>query len=61
MNIIKQGNPEFITGDFYFKCKKCGCVWAANRGDRGLKISPPCMEFFTYMKCPNCNEMAYSK
>lgn len=56
MVITKHGTPQKISGGYNFVCKKCGCEWNANRGDKGLKFSPPCCEFYTYMKCPNCGK-----
>ena len=56
MQITKQGDPKKSHGEFKFICKNCGCEWNANRGDKGLKFSPPCCEFHTYMKCPNCGK-----
>lgn len=61
MVIIKPGDSSKAEGEFYFECKECGCVWTADRGDSGLKISPPCCEFFAYMKCPNCGETSYDR
>lgn len=62
MQITKAGNSEFTRKEeFFFRCKKCGCEWYAGRGDKELHISPPCFEFFTYMECPNCGEMAYDR
>ena len=57
MNIIKPGNPQRV-GEFRFTCRNCECEWYANRGDNGLKISPPCCEFYAYMRCPNCGKEA---
>ena len=55
MNIIKHGDiNKRATGEFRFKCKNCGCEWVADRGDNGLGFSPPCVEFYAYMKCPEC-------
>jgi len=55
MKIIKLGTPQDNKiGEFHFICKKCGTEWYADRGDKELKISPPCCEFYTYMNCPNC-------
>ena len=54
MNITKLGNTQKRRGEFFFRCKKCGCEWYADRGDEGLRFSPPCCEFYVYMKCPNC-------
>lgn len=62
MTIIKAGDSSKAKkGEFFFHCKNCGCEWYANRGDEGLKISPPCFEFFTYMKCPNCKKVVYDR
>lgn len=59
MTITKPGDPaKMHRGEFSFRCKKCGCEWNADRGDKGLKISPPCCEFFAYMDCPNCGSYA---
>lgn len=56
MHIVRLGIPQTAgRGEFHFLCKKCGCEWYADRGDKGLKISPPCCEFYAYMDCPNCN------
>lgn len=60
MNIIKPGKAG-NTGEFYFICNNCGCEWSANRGDDGLKFSPPCVEFYTYMNCPCCKKTAFNK
>lgn len=58
MNIVRLGKPQNKQGEFHFICDECGCEWYANRGDSGLKISPPCCEFYAYMKCPNCDKQA---
>lgn len=54
MNIVKLGNVQNRPGEFHFVCEKCGCEWYADRGDNGLKISPPCCKYYAYMKCPSC-------
>lgn len=51
IRVIKQGAAY---GEFNFSCKNCGCEWSANRTDKELHISPPCLPFYTYMNCPNC-------
>ena len=57
INIVKSGNPEARKkGEFHFICKKCGCEWYAGRGKDEAKISPPCVEFYAYMNCPNCGK-----
>lgn len=61
MVIIKSGEPNKAHGEFYFRCNYCKCEWAASRGDKGLGISPPFVEFFVYMKCPNCKKEVISK
>lgn len=62
MNIIKSGDvTKSKNGEFHFTCKHCGCEWYADREDSELHISPPCVEFFTYMKCPNCNRTTYDR
>lgn len=58
MNIINPGKTT-RKGEFYFKCRNCGCEWYADRGE--VKISPPCVEFYTYMKCPNCRAVCYDR
>lgn len=55
MIILKPGQREMHKrGQFQFKCKRCGCEWEADRGDKELKFSPPCEQFYAYMDCPNC-------
>ena len=62
MNIVKLGiSLTERKGEFHFNCKECGCEWFADRGDNGLKISPPCCEFFAYMDCPNCKTTSYDR
>lgn len=61
MTITKCGDVSKAKGEFRFACEYCGCEWTADRGDEGLKISPPCFEFFAYMKCPNCKMNARDK
>ena len=62
MRVTKHGNPEKAKpGEFRFKCERCECEWDANRGDKGLNFSPPCCEFYAYMKCPECGETAFDR
>lgn len=62
MTIIKAGKAsKQERGEFFFRCEKCGCEWYADRGDKGLKISPPCVEFYTYMSCPNCGHQTFDR
>lgn len=61
MVITKLGDVSKAHGEFHFRCHRCGCEWWASRGDKGLGISPPFMEFFVYMKCPNCKEEIINK
>ena len=61
MKIAKLGVSQKAAGEFHFTCPNCGCEWYADRGDKGIKISPPCVEFFAYMKCPNCNKTVYDR
>lgn len=61
MIVIKPGKKINREEEFYFKCSDCGCEWTANRGDKGLEFSPPCFEFYVYMKCPHCHKTAYYK
>ena len=55
MVITKVGSLK-STGEFHFVCSKCGAEWYLSRGDKELKISPPCCEFYTYSYCPYCKE-----
>ena len=55
MYIVKPGIPQ-RNGEFHFSCKSCGCKWNADRGDNGLYFSPPFMEFYAFMRCPNCRQ-----
>lgn len=60
VNITKIGRPS-KRGEFLFECTNCGCEWDASRGDDGLSISPPCIEFYAYMKCPCCGKTIVDK
>ena len=61
MIIINPGSAAYGVQEFHFKCEKCDCEWYAGRSDAALKISPPCCEFFAYMKCPNCGKECYDR
>ena len=62
MKIIKSGDTnKSKQGEFHFTCKHCGCEWYGDRSDEGLRISPPCMPFYTSMKCPNCDKTTYDR
>ena len=54
MIIINFGDRSKATGKIYFKCKNCNCEWYAEIKE--VKISPPCVPLYYYMKCPNCNK-----
>lgn len=59
MIILSVGDLKFrkhYSGEFLFKCKRCGCVWEADRGDKGLHISSPFLPFFATMECPYCGK-----
>lgn len=60
MVVIKPGKLS-TSGEFYFICKKCGCKWCADRGDKGFHISPPCVKFYAYMDCPSCGETTFDR
>ena len=62
MTIIKSGDiTKSKKGEFHFICKHCGCEWYGDRGKDGLKISAPGLPFYAYMKCPNCDSIAYDR
>ena len=62
MKIVNAGDVNYSEkGEFHFKCARCGCEWYANREDPELHISPPCVEFFTYMACPNCGKTTHDR
>lgn len=51
MIITKYGESTMMKG-YAFACDNCGCEWIAHRNE--VSISPPCFEYFIYMKCPWC-------
>lgn len=61
MIITKHGNMSRAKGEFRFCCEECGCEWCADRGDNGLHISPPFVEFYAYMNCPCCGELTIDR
>lgn len=54
MFIINSGNPEKSASSFHFSCDNCGCEWMAERKE--VKITPPCLPYEVYMRCPNCRK-----
>ena len=63
MFIINNGNPKKSAASFRFLCNNCGCEWTAERKE--VSITPPCLLYEIYMKCPNCKQtvtaMGYEK
>lgn len=61
MVVYKEGNQDMRVSnvDFFFKCNDCGCEWGAKRKE--VNITPPCLPFAAYMKCPNCRKTVYDR
>lgn len=63
MLIINSGDPKKNASLFRFSCDNCGCEWMAE--PKEVKITPPCLPYKVYMKCPNCRKtveaMTYEK
>lgn len=60
MKIIKEGNTVKLTK--VFKCKKCGCIFKADKSEysatpqMGVMMGLPCYE----CKCPTCGNPVYA-
>lgn len=59
MIIIKQGDPDAIKEYKRFECKKCGCIWEAERGE--YKSGNQYNETYYYSTCPTCSVVAYTR
>lgn len=54
MFIAKCGDPKKSAAPYRFSCDNCGCEWTAERKE--VNITPPCLPYEVYMKCPNCKQ-----
>lgn len=54
MFVINSGDQKKSAASYRFCCGNCGCEWMAERKE--VKISPPCLPYYVYMKCPNCRK-----
>jgi hypothetical protein len=62
MRVVKAGKSQYRRiGEFFFYCSVCECEWKADRGDRDVSITPPCLPFDVYCKCPCCGRRASYK
>ncbi len=52
MKIIKEGDISKLKKTKRFECKKCGCIFEADKTE--YKISSQYNEFYTYATCPFC-------
>ena len=58
MEIIKQGNIEQVIESKMFECKRCGCVFKAERGEYESKQD--CHNEMYYLcECPTCGKTVY--
>ena len=53
MKILKKGNLTKIKQSFQFTCKKCGCVFIADKGEYQHFLQP--QGEWVECRCPYCN------
>jgi hypothetical protein len=58
MEIIKKGNIEQVIETKMFECKRCGCVFKAERSEYESKMD--CRNDMYYLcDCPTCGKTVY--
>lgn len=57
MKIIYQGDLSKLKETKRFKCKACGCVFEADKGEYHAETQYNDVEF--YCKCPCCGRQAW--
>jgi hypothetical protein len=60
MTTIIDGNPEVLKKTKYFRCRTCGWVGTADKGE--YKYEDEYCQYATYfVTCPCCKNRAYEK
>ena len=58
MGIIKKGDIGQVIESKMFECKRCGCVFKAERGEYESKMD--CRNDMYYLcDCPTCGKTVY--
>jgi len=57
MIIIRQGDPDAAKEYKRFECKRCRCVWIAEKGE--YKSGMQYNELYYHSSCPTCGKEAY--
>jgi len=57
MKIIKNGDMQKLKMTKHFSCKKCGCVFEADKDE--YKSGSQYNETYYFCKCPFCSETVY--
>ena len=58
MKIIKEGDLRKLKKIKYFECKKCGCIFEAEKDE--YKCDSQYNEIYYCCACPYCNQMVYT-
>ena len=58
MEIIKKGNIEQVIESRMFECKRCGCVFKAERGEYESKQDTR-NDMYYLCDCPTCGKTVY--
>lgn len=59
MKIIKEGNIERIKETKMFECKRCGCVFKADKGE--YKVGSHYNDIYFLCTCPTCGSSTYTE
>lgn len=60
MKIIKPGNINLLRETKLFRCKKCGCVFEADKGEYEYLSSPQYNDVYYLYPCPTCGNTVYT-
>ena len=59
MRIIKEGDLKKLKKIKCFECKKCGCIFEAEKDE--YKQGSQYNEEYYYCACPCCNQTVYTE
>lgn len=59
MKIIKEGNVERLKETKMFECKRCGCVFKADRNE--YQIGHHYNDYYYTCVCPTCGKTTYQE
>ena len=60
MEIIKQGDLDFLKKTKKFNCNSCGCIFMADRNEYEYAGVQYNIQYYKHM-CPTCGTWAYAE